>query len=122
VTPEWSNAGERRFPSARPAATTVPRRFALGATMLRPIAVELADGNGIDRRFVILLTGKVHRRVRAFPAAADGPAVWTNPVVNRTLFVNDGPAQALLTETLGVTPRLKPVRLVEARHCYREQP
>lgn len=137
--PFWWSA----FLQVREDMAEVMRRFDLGRTVLRPITVELAGGKGEDRRYLTLATsnirptidpdhseslhygnirrsalmceGKVHPGVRAFRAAVEGPAIWTDPGLANTLFVNDALAQALLAEPYGRDLRLKQVRLVEAR-------
>jgi len=133
--PLWHSA----FVQVRDDVVAVLRRFDLGATVLRPITVELADGKGLDTRYATLLTsnvrptidperseeigygavkrggllcnGEVHPGVRAFPEAADGPAVWTDPDVDKTVFVNDELARALLAEPFGADLRLKQISL-----------
>jgi hypothetical protein len=131
------------FLQVREDVAEVMRRFDLGRTLLRPITIELAGGKGEDRRYLTLATSniratidpenseaigygqkrrsalmcetKVHTRVRAFRSAVAGPAIWTDPDVSHTLFVNDALAQALLDEPFGRDLQLKQVRLVEAR-------
>ncbi|HEV8033860.1 hypothetical protein [Yoonia sp.] len=137
--PFWWSA----FLQVREDMAEVMRRFDLGRTLLHPITVELAGGKGEDRRYLTLATsnirstidpdhsegihygqkrrsalmceGKVHPRVRAFRTAVEGPAIWTDPGVADTLFVNDALAQALLAEPYGRDLRLKQVRLVDER-------
>ncbi|WP_371054746.1 hypothetical protein [Rhodosalinus sp. K401] len=120
--PLWFNS----FIHVRDDMVKVLRRFDLGATVLRPIRVELGDGRGVDTRYATLLTsnvrptidpdasewigygavqrsalrseGGVHPGVRAFPSVREGPAIWTDPEVAKTVFVNDDLAQALLSE------------------------
>jgi len=137
--PLWWSA----FIQVREDVADVLRRFDLGRTLLCPVTVELAGGKGEDHRYLTLATsnirptidpenseaigygqkrreslmceGKVHLRVRALRSAPDGPAIWTDPGVNDTLFLNDDLAQALLDEPFGHDLQLKQVRLVEAR-------
>ena len=134
--PLWHSS----FIHVREDVADVLRRFDLGKTVLRPITVVLADGKGEDKRYLTLATsniratidpenseaigygqtrrepltceGKVHLRVRALRSAPDGPAIWTDPDVSDTLFVNDALAQALLSEPFGHDLRLAKVLLV----------
>ena len=133
--PLWHSA----FVQVRDDVVAVLRRFDLGTTVLRPIRVELADGGGVDTRYATLLTsnaratidpdasesigygavkrgglmceGEIHPGVRAFRDAGRGPAVWTDPHVDTTVFVNDALAQALLSEPAGCALRLKRIGL-----------
>jgi hypothetical protein len=133
--PLWFNS----FIHVRADMVEVLRRFDLGATVLRPIRIELGDGKGVDTRYATLLTsnarptidpdasewigygavrrsalrseGGVHPGVRAFPAAREGPALWSDPEVSKTVFVNDDLAQALLSESFGTWLQLVKVRV-----------
>jgi hypothetical protein len=137
--PLWHSS----FIHVREDVAEVLRLFDLAKTVLRPITVVLAEGKGEDKRYLTLATsniratidpenseaigygqtrreplmceGKVHQRVRALRSAPDGPAIWTDPDVSDTLFVNDALAHALLAEPFGRDLQLKQVRLVEAR-------
>lgn len=53
--------------------------------------------------------------MQAFRPAPEGPAIWTDPGVAETFFVNEALAQALLAEPYGRDLRLTQVRLVEER-------
>ena len=133
--PLWHSA----FVQVRDDVVAVLRRFDLGTTLLRPIRVDLADGAGLDKRYATLLTsnlrptidpelsepighgavrrgglmcdGAVHPGVRAFRDALHGPALWTDPDVDATVFVSDALAQALLCAPFGPGLRLKRIRL-----------
>jgi hypothetical protein len=140
-TPIWNSA----FLHVREDVAEVLRRFDLGQTVLKPISVTLHGGKGVDDRFLILLTSNVrptidpaasdpvpparpkrftlmtdkavHPGVRAYRAALDGPAIWTDPAVNDTIFVNADLAMALGAEPFGKALRLKKVRLSEPLAC-----
>lgn len=133
--PLWNAA----FVQVRDDVAKVMRRFDLGETLLKPITVVLADGAGEDTRYVTLLTSNLRATidpaaskpiplsrgkrtalrsdtrvipdVRAFPSALEGPAIWTDPEVLSTLFVNDALARALLAEPFGKALRLRRVEL-----------
>lgn len=135
----WHSA----FVHIREDLAEVMRAFDLGATVLRPIRIALVGNKGVDSRYLILLTsnirttidpensapmrpgwvkraglsctGPVHPKVQALRPALEGPAIWTDPTVSHTLFVNDALAQALLDEPFGRDLQLKQVRLVEVR-------
>jgi len=136
--PLWWSA----FIQVREDVADVLRRFDLGKTLLRPVTVELAGGKGKDHRYLTLATSNiratidpenseaigygfvrrpalmcetpVHPGVRALRSTVAGPAIWTDPELSNTLFLNDALAQALLSEPFGRDLRLKQVRLVEA--------
>jgi hypothetical protein len=131
----WNSA----YDHVRDGVTEVMLAFVLGATVLRPIKIALVDNKGVDTRFLILLTsnilptthpdrskpirpgwlerprpirnGPVHQKVQARRSALEGPALWTDPGLADTLFVNDALAQALLSEPFGRDLHLKQVRL-----------
>jgi hypothetical protein len=134
-TPIWNSA----FVHIREDVAEVLRRFDLGNTVLKPIRVNLHGGKGVDDRFLILLTSNVrptidpaasdpvpaarpkrhmlitdkavHPGVRAYRAALDGPAIWTDPAVSNTIFVNEALATALKVEPFGKALRLKRISL-----------
>ena len=136
--PLWHSS----FIHVRENVAEVLRRFDLGKTVLRPITVVLAEGKGEDKRYLTLATSNirptidpehsgeigygfvrrpalmcetpVHPWVCAYRTALDGPAIWTDPDVSDTLFVNDALAQALLDESFGRDLHLKQVRLAPA--------
>lgn len=127
------------FVHVRDDMAEVMRRFDLGLTVLKPITVSLPGGRGAETRYLTLLTSNLRetidpaaskpipasRRkrtalrsdtrvipdVKAFPSALSGPAIWTDPMVLRTLFVNDALARALLAEPFGKALGLKQVEL-----------
>jgi hypothetical protein len=127
------------FVHVRDDMAEVMRRFDLGRTVLKPITVSLPRGRGEETRYLTLLTlnlretidpaasrpvpasrkrrtalrsdTRIIPNVKAFPSALEGPAIWTDPMVLRTLFVNDALARALLAEPFGKALGLKQVEL-----------
>lgn len=127
------------FVQVRDDMAEVMRRFDLGMTVLKPITVSLPRGRGEETRYLTLLTSnlretidpaaskplpasrhkrtalrsdtRVHPNVKAFPSALNGPAIWTDPMVLSTLFVNDALARALLAKPFGKALGLKQVEL-----------
>lgn len=136
-TPIWNST----FVHVRADVAEVLRRFDLGETVLRPFKGALHGGEGVDNRFLILLTSNVrptidpaasgpvpparpkrstlmtdravHPRVKAYRAALEGAAIWTDPAVSNTIFVNEALATALEAEPFGKVLRLKKVAVSE---------
>jgi hypothetical protein len=133
--PIWNSA----FVHVRRDVADVLRRFDIGNTVLRPIKVTLYGDKGVDEDQLILLpcnvrptidpvnsepvppaqvkraglrTDKaVHPGVTALRSALEGPAIWTDPGVNYTIFVNEDLATALQAEPFAKALRLKKIRL-----------
>ncbi len=129
------------FAHIREDVADVPWAFVPGATVLRPVRIALRE-KGVDTRYLILLTsnirptidpdkpepiptgwvkrvglkctGAVHPKVKALRSALDGPAFWTDPTVNYTIFVNDDLAMAQKAAPLARDLVLKKIRVSEA--------
>jgi hypothetical protein len=135
TVPMWNAA----FVQVREDVAAVMRHFDLGVTLLKPVTVTLPEGRGEDRRYLTLMTSnlretidpacsrpdpasqkrrsalrsdtQVIRNVRAFPSALRGPAIWTDPMVMSTLFVNDALAEAPLGQPFGKALGVRRVEL-----------
>ena len=120
----------------------VLRRFDLGRTVLAPIRITLPDGAGVRDDFSVLSVANLKSMVdpalssplalgakrwgplRTTAAADDtivakrlaleGPDIWTDPQVARTIFVSDRLAQALKSEDWGKQVKLRRVRVAAA--------
>lgn len=69
---------------------------------------------GWVKRAGLSWTGPVHPQVQAPRPAPEGPAIWTDPTVNSTMFVNEDPAMALKAAPFARDLQRKKIRVSEA--------
>lgn len=136
--PLWTS----NFAHVRADVVETLRRFDLGNTVFAPIRITLPDGAGVNEDFSILSVANprstidkdmseklyvghtmrsqlstdkpVHPSVVALKSALEGPDIWIDPDVLKTVFVNDRLAKALLEQDFGKALQLRRVRVAAA--------